>query len=84
MILSVKDMINFVLEKKLQDIADWLSPATFDEKQYRVFSQHTPGTGEWLLNEPKFKTWLQGKTKLLWCYGNRKCCLHSPYDLESN
>jgi hypothetical protein len=60
----------------LQDEADrkiiqWLSELNFWEKQDDTFERCQEGTGQWLLDDPLFQTWLNGETTVLWCPGNR-------------
>ena len=52
-------------------ILDWISPLNFSVKQNEVLAVHEPGTGQWLLNSSSFKSWVDGGTQVLWCYGIR-------------
>ena len=47
----------------------WLSPIDFSAQQYDIISQRQEGTGQWFLESPKFKSWLQGPDKTLFCFG---------------
>lgn len=51
---------------------EWISPLDFRVKLNEVLASHEPGTGQWLLQSPKFKEWLNGSTRILWCYGIRE------------
>ena len=55
-----------------QKIIDWISPLDFRGKQEEVLADHEPGTGQLFLQSPKFKEWVDGRTKVLWCHGIRK------------
>ena len=53
-------------------IIDWLSNLSFQQGQAHAFGIHGEGTGEWFLNDPVFKSWLNGKMDLLWCPSDGK------------
>jgi hypothetical protein len=57
-----------------QDLMAWLSPLNFWVKQIDHLGRRQEGTGEWLLNAPEFKGWLEGRTNVLWCPGIRMSC----------
>jgi hypothetical protein len=52
-------------------MVDWLSHLDLDLKQSDLYETREEGTGEWLLEEPKFKEWLDGNHRVLWCAGDR-------------
>ena len=57
-------------ERKKQQVLQWLSPLDFRSKQLDILSRRTPSTGEWLLEEDKFKSWVDGSgSSLLFCSG---------------
>ncbi|KAJ7434978.1 hypothetical protein FB451DRAFT_1379598 [Mycena latifolia] len=60
-------------DEKRQRIFDLMSPLNFLQRQADVFSNLQPGTGEWLLSEPKFQEWESGSGKVLLCQGIRQC-----------
>jgi len=58
-------------EQDSRTIVAWLSPLNFCMKQNEYFSRRQLGTGEWFLETPKFKAWMNGETSVLWCPGMR-------------
>ncbi|KAJ7776672.1 hypothetical protein B0H14DRAFT_2401560, partial [Mycena olivaceomarginata] len=50
-------------------IIDWLSPLNFFVRQDDIFSTRQEGTGEWLLQEKKFRQWESFIGGVLWCRG---------------
>jgi hypothetical protein len=47
----------------------WLSPTDFPAQQHDIISRRQEGTGQWLLDSPEFKGWLQGAYQTLFCPG---------------
>lgn len=47
----------------------WLSPTDFPAQQHDIITRRQEGTGQWFLDSPKFKRWLQGSDKTLFCPG---------------
>ena len=60
------------LEKEFQDVTAWLSILNFAPKQLDLFSRLQTGTGEWLLSNQTFRSWIDGNERILWCPGLRK------------
>jgi hypothetical protein len=54
-----------------QQILDWFSLLNFWISQQDVFEKRCDGTGIWFLEDPKFKSWLAGTARILWCTGIR-------------
>jgi tetratricopeptide (TPR) repeat protein len=53
---------------KLKDI---LQPSVFPEDAYIGFNKsRTDKTGDWILDDPSFQSWLDGSTRFLWISGN--------------
>ena len=48
---------------------EWLSPTDFPSQQHDIISRRQEGTGQWFLDTPEFKRWLQGLDKTLFCPG---------------
>jgi Cdc6-like AAA superfamily ATPase len=48
---------------------EWLSPTDFPAQQQDIIRRRQEGTGQWFLDSPKFKAWLQGSDKTLFCPG---------------
>ena len=61
----------YALDQETQNIINWISPLNFPIKQNDYFSRRHTGTGEWLLEDTTFKSWLDGPEKTLWCPGIR-------------
>jgi hypothetical protein len=53
-------------------ILNWLSKSNFWANQLDYFARAENGTGEWLLDSPEFKSWVEGDKRFLWCCGGRK------------
>jgi hypothetical protein len=51
------------------DIMKWLSPTDFPAQQHDIITRRQEGTGQWFLDSPEFKRWLQGSDKTLFCPG---------------
>jgi hypothetical protein len=60
-------------DEKTRKIRNWLSPSrlNFGAMQSDIFGQRQSGTGEWLLADEKFRSWIRGEIKYLWCPGGR-------------
>ncbi|KAJ6530036.1 ankyrin repeat-containing domain protein [Mycena vulgaris] len=54
-------------ERRTQ-IIDWLS-INFFQRQADILRSRQPGTGDWLLEDFRFKRWETGPGEILWCYG---------------
>jgi len=61
-----------------REIVKWLSDLNFWGKQDDTFERHEKGTGEWMLNDPRFESWINGDTAVLWCPGDRIPLTPSP------
>ncbi|KAL7904618.1 hypothetical protein GGI35DRAFT_462838 [Trichoderma velutinum] len=58
--LSYRDKLREVLE-----------PTPYAEDSYNAFNKYrVQGTGDWLLEDEGFKSWIQGETRHLWVCGN--------------
>ncbi|KAI9668938.1 MAG: hypothetical protein M1829_005250 [Trizodia sp. TS-e1964] len=51
------------------DILNWLTPIDYAPQQNDLICKREPGTGQWLLDSLKFKTWLQADNQTLLCHG---------------
>ncbi|RSL97643.1 hypothetical protein CDV31_012921 [Fusarium ambrosium] len=54
---------------QFQDIVAWLSSLDFATKQVDFLNRRQPGTGDWLLSDPRFQRWQDGGERTLWCPG---------------
>ena len=50
-------------------ILDWLVPGSFAAQYTDFISRKQEGTGEWFLDSPQFKKWLEGNGSSLFCPG---------------
>jgi hypothetical protein len=50
-------------------VAQWLTPINFSATQSDIISRRHKGTGLWLLNSEKYKTWIRGRDLTLFCPG---------------
>ena len=62
--------VDFAKERRA--VTDWLSPLNFMATQNEVLGRRQEGTGQWLLDSEKFKNWVNGTEKVLWCPGIRE------------
>lgn len=56
-------------EAKEQQILDWLSSRQSSYKHHAICSTRIPGTGQWLLDCGRFKSWVDNANPILWCTG---------------
>ncbi|KAF3182443.1 hypothetical protein TWF788_006346 [Orbilia oligospora] len=56
-------------EGQHREIFRWLSPIDPFTRQSDFLRRRQKGTGEWFLETPQFKQWLEGKEKTLFCPG---------------
>ncbi|KAL8979378.1 MAG: hypothetical protein Q9205_005271 [Flavoplaca limonia] len=55
--------------RERENILNWISNAKSSQKHHDVRLPRVGGTGEWLIEEPAFKSWRDGVENVLWCYG---------------
>ena len=56
-----------------KEILNWLSSDDFEETHERHSKKRFENTGQWLLDDPRFREWRnKAQSSLLWCYGARK------------
>ena len=60
------------LDQKLQDMFKWLSPLSPSARHFENQKKRVEGTGEWLIENPKFVEWSSkiAKFQTLCCYGH--------------
>jgi Cdc6-like AAA superfamily ATPase len=58
-----------VVAQQHHNIMKWLSPTDFPAQQHDIITRRQEGTGQWFLDSPEFKSWLQGSDKMLFCPG---------------
>ena len=52
-----------------QNILEWLTQVDYAPQQSDFISRRQQGTGQWLLDSPEFKAWLQTNKQTLFCPG---------------
>jgi len=52
-----------------QKITAWISNAEFTKTHHDNLGRRQSGTGEWLISDPTFNSWVAGKERMLWCSG---------------
>ena len=55
--------------EKNRHILDWLSPIDPEANFRRACALRQEGTGQWILNDSHFDSWLAGETSFLWVHG---------------
>ncbi|KAH8802621.1 hypothetical protein F5884DRAFT_846723 [Xylogone sp. PMI_703] len=65
----VHNVLDDLNRDKDAKVLNWLSKLPSQKKQRDVLSQHEEGTGRFLLESQKFKNWLRGQYRILWCIG---------------
>lgn len=56
-------------DQEEQAILDWLTPVNYAREQRDFINRRQVGTGRWLLDSPKFQTWLRADKQTLFCPG---------------
>jgi hypothetical protein len=62
-------------------VLEWLSPYEHDKRHREVSKSVKDRTGQWFLDAPTFKKWLDGgssSSPILWCPGIREPLLLFP------
>lgn len=73
-ILATKKVIDRIDQRQYDQersaILDWLTPIDYASEQNDFIRRRQPGTGQWLLESPEFKTWLSSMARsTLFCPG---------------
>jgi uncharacterized protein (DUF779 family) len=87
---SISEAVTFIALKKYQADKDealikQISEGVdmdFKKTQIDVRKKRLEGTGTWILNDPKFKEWLKGDLKILWCPGTGNAFAHITLRLD--
>jgi len=70
---------NIIIEIERENFLDWISKVDFEKVHKDIYAKKHRGTGDWLIQEEKFKAWFSGsESSLLWCHGKREYHLR-PY-----
>jgi hypothetical protein len=64
-------LVDYLIASEEQDILEWLSPSGFDfsSAQNAARGIHAAGTGQWLLEDPRYTEWRDEIGGLLWLRG---------------
>lgn len=66
-------MINLDADMRTK-VLTWLSPGEYYESLHQACAKRSANTGQWLLNDASFQSWLNGVADpVLWCYGSPGC-----------
>jgi NACHT domain-containing protein len=72
---QIRDLINLgdISERIRKDeqnkMMNWLSSTNFWGKQVDLFRRAQRGSGRWIFEDERFKSWLEGPPRLSWCKG---------------
>jgi hypothetical protein len=71
-VADLEETIRNPITDERRKILNWLSKRNFWMNQLDYFACAEDGTGQWLLDSPEFKGWVEGEKRFLWCCGGRK------------
>ncbi|CAH0054982.1 unnamed protein product [Clonostachys solani] len=57
------------LDKEWSAILEWLPTLAYSTQHRDIIDQRQPGTGQWILKSPNFKTWFEIQGQTLFCPG---------------
>uniref|UniRef100_A0A8H7KDA5 NACHT domain-containing protein n=1 Tax=Bionectria ochroleuca TaxID=29856 RepID=A0A8H7KDA5_BIOOC len=57
------------LNKERSAILEWLPTLAYSTQHRDIIDQRQPGTGQWIFESPRFKTWLEVQGQTLFCPG---------------
>jgi hypothetical protein len=69
-LIELSDISENIRMKEHSKMMHWLSSTNFWGKQVDLFERAQRGTGRWILEDERFKSWLTGRPELLWCHGD--------------
>jgi hypothetical protein len=68
------------MKEENRKITKSLSSLNFYVVQENTFGRHTPGTGQWLLNDKTFQHLISTSGGIMWCHGMRRyLCPHQDF-----
>ncbi|KAH8802898.1 nucleoside phosphorylase domain-containing protein [Xylogone sp. PMI_703] len=66
---NIETMKNALDNQDDLEILDWLTPINYGPQQSDTLRKRQPGTGQWLLDSPEYRTWLKASKQALFCPG---------------
>ena len=69
-LIKLSDISENIRMKEHSKMMHWLSSANFWGKQVDLFERAQRGTGRWIFEDERFKSWLTGPPRVLWCQGD--------------
>ncbi|KAF3927237.1 hypothetical protein ABW20_dc0107143 [Dactylellina cionopaga] len=66
---DVEDIKSKWDRKEDLEILNWLTPVDYTLQQNDHINRRQPGTGQWLLESAEFNTWVENKSRTLFCPG---------------
>jgi hypothetical protein len=51
-------ILTYEIEKEREDFLNWISSQPFEDTHDRIHAKKHTGTGDWLIQEPRFRSWL--------------------------
>lgn len=69
-LIKLSDISENIRMKEHSKMMHWLSSANFWGKQVDLFERAQRGTGKWIFEDERFKSWLTGPPRVLWCQGD--------------
>lgn len=67
--VNVMELLKHKTNEQHKTCLDWLSSTTHAKQQSDYISRHQPGTGDWFLDSPEFRTWIEMPQQTLFCPG---------------
>lgn len=64
------DIGDNIRRKEQSKMMRWLSSTNFWGKQANLLERAQIGTGGWIFEDDRFKSWLTGRSGFLWCHGD--------------
>jgi hypothetical protein len=64
---SIGKIVRYQDEEEHQALLDWISPSDYGAQQGDYIAQHQQRSGQWLLDSPKFQSWISGSKQTLFC-----------------
>ncbi|KAL4879893.1 ankyrin repeat-containing domain protein [Aspergillus karnatakaensis] len=66
---TIKSVQQMQQDEKTEEVLNWLSDLDFGAKQTDYLRRRQPGTSQWILEAPEFKSWIDKPGQTLFCHG---------------